>query len=97
MGYKVEAFASASEFLDSGKAAVSACLVTDVQMPGMNGLDLQSTLRRQGFTTPVIFITAFPDAAVRERALGEGGAGFLTKPFEIDALVECIERVLGKH
>jgi FixJ family two-component response regulator len=97
MGYKVEAFASADEFLHSGKAAESACLVTDVQMPGMNGLELQSTLRREGFATPIIFITAFPDAAVRARALGEGGSGFLTKPFEIDMLVECIERILGGH
>jgi FixJ family two-component response regulator len=96
MGYKVEAFASAREFLQSGKAAESACVVTDVQMPGMNGLELQSALRRDGLATPVIFITAFPDASVRERALGDGASCFLTKPFEIDSLVECIERVIAK-
>lgn len=95
MGYTVEAFASAREFLASGKAAQSACLVTDVQMPGMNGLELQSALRRDGLAIPIIFITAFPDAVVRDRALNEGGACFLTKPFEIDSLVSCIERVLG--
>lgn len=95
MGYNVEAFASAREFLQSGKAAESACLVTDMQMPGMNGLELQSALRRDGFATPIIFVTAFVDASVRERALGGGAACFLTKPFEIDSLVECIERVLG--
>ena len=95
-GYEVRTFASAEAFLQSAPHDDSSCIVTDVQMPGMSGLDLLAAVRGCGNQTPFIFITAFPDPAVRMRALKAGAAGFLEKPFPSSALIECIEAVL-KH
>src|SRR5712672_25952 len=80
LGYGAATFASAEEFLESGQLADTECLITDLQMPGMNGVDLQSHLIERGHCTPVIFVTAFPEASVRKRALGAGAVGFLSKP-----------------
>ena len=77
LGYATATFASAEEFLQSGRMRETACLITDMQMPGMSGLDLQQHLVASGDTTPVIFVTAFPEESLRERALSAGAFGVL--------------------
>jgi FixJ family two-component response regulator len=67
-----------------------ACLITDLQMPGLNGLELQEALRSQGHRTPIILITAYPNENHRNRALDGGAVGFLSKPFDEASLVECL-------
>jgi FixJ family two-component response regulator len=93
-GYEVHTFASAEDFLRSASLDNSSCVVADVQMPGMSGLDLFATVRSRGNHTPFIFITAFPDPNIRARALKIGATGFLEKPFGSSALIDCIEGVL---
>ena len=94
MGYAAETFASAEEYLRSNRAADTACLISDVQMPGMNGADLQDRLIADGHHTPIIFVTAFPDQGIRARVLKAGACGFLTKPFSDESLIECLGRAL---
>ena len=94
LGYASETFASAEEFLQSGRMCDTACLITDVQMPGMSGIDLQSHLTTNGHRTPVIFVTAYPEESVRARALHAGAFGFLGKPFSEDSLIACLDRAL---
>ena len=96
VGYRTVTFQSAEQFLDSGRVGEVACLITDLQMPGMNGLDLQSQLLAAGHDTPVIFISAFPDETVRTRALNAGAFAFLSKPFLQATLIGCIDAVLHK-
>lgn len=96
LGYTTATFASAEEFLESGRLGDTACLITDVQMPGMSGVDLQSHLTANGHCTPVIFVTAYPEESVRERALDAGAFGFLSKPFSEECLISCLDRAL-KH
>jgi FixJ family two-component response regulator len=95
-GYAVHTFSSAEDFLQSARLDNSSCVVADVQMSGMSGLDLLAAVRGRGNHTPFIFITAFPDPNVRERALKIGAAGFLEKPFGSSALINCIEAVLKR-
>jgi len=90
LGYKARAFVSAQDFLQSGAIATTCCLITDLQMPGLNGLDLQEQLQAQGYCTPVILITAYPNEKHRSRAMNAGAVGFLSKPFEEQSLVECL-------
>jgi FixJ family two-component response regulator len=90
LGYKGVAFKSAADFLESGLIAETTCLITDLQMPGMNGLELQEALRSQGYQTPVVLITAYPSEKHRKRALNNGAIGFLSKPFDDEALIECL-------
>jgi FixJ family two-component response regulator len=90
LGYKARAFVSAQDFLQSGAIATTCCLITDLQMPGLNGLDLQEQLQAQGYCTPVILITAYPNEKHRSRAMNAGAFGFLSKPFEEQSLVECL-------
>jgi len=99
LGYGATAFASAEDFLQSDHVSDTACLITDVQMPGLSGVDLQSRLIAQGNRTPVIFITAFPEERIRARAMAAGAVGFLSKPFNEDHLIEHIHTALngGKH
>ena len=94
LGYATATFASAEEFLESGRLRDTACLITDVQMPGMSGVDLQSHLTANGHCTPVIFVTAFPEESIRERALSAGAFGFLSKPFSEESLIACLDRAL---
>jgi FixJ family two-component response regulator len=93
-GYLVRSFASAEEFLQSPHLHDCACVVADVQMPGMSGLDLLSNMRAQGNLAPVVFITAFPEESVRASALKAGAVGFLAKPFAAPALIKCVEAAL---
>jgi FixJ family two-component response regulator len=90
LGYRAVTFNSAENFLQSGVIAETTCLITDLQMPGLNGLELQEALRSQGYQTPVILITAYPNEKHRKRALDNGAVGFLSKPFEDEALIECL-------
>lgn len=94
LGFTAVTFASAEEFLQSGRIEEMSCVITDVQMPGVSGLDLQSYLIAYGYRTPIIFITAFPEERIREQSLTNGAIGFLSKPFEEDALINCIDIAL---
>jgi FixJ family two-component response regulator len=97
LGFDASAFSSAEEYLLSPQRYRSVCLISDVQMPGMNGLDLQTHLAAQGLRLPIIFITAFPDDKVRSRALAQGAVCILDKPFEREALLRCIDIALKNN
>lgn len=88
-------FASAQEFLASPACAAAACLIVDVQMPGMSGLELQRRLIDSGDRLPIIFITGFPGEHVRQQAEAGGAFGFFAKPFDVRRLIECVERALA--
>src|SRR6516164_71057 len=90
LGYRTTTFESAEDFLKSSVVADTACLITDLQMPGSSGLELQEELRSQGYHTPVIVITAFPNEKHRTRALDNGAVGFLSKPFDEASLIKCL-------
>jgi FixJ family two-component response regulator len=96
-GYAIQTFVSADDFLRSARLDDSSCVVADVQMPGMSGLDLLTYVRAQGYAVPFIFITAFPDDSVRARALKAGAICFLAKPFAGPALIDCIETALSQQ
>lgn len=95
LGYLAYTFASAEEFLRSPQADNSDCLIADIQMPGMSGLELQKALLARGRRIPVIFITAFPDANVESQAMKGGAVGFFSKPFDAVALTERIAAALA--
>ena len=94
LGYTAQAFRSAEEFLTSHQVPNTSCLIADVQMPGMTGLELHRHLVASGKTIPTILITAYPDDRVRERALGDGVVGYLSKPFDENDLLACIRSSL---
>ena len=96
LGYEALTFASAEHFLESDRVADTSCLIADLQMPGLNGLDLQDRLLANGYHTPVIFVTAFPKNEARARALRAGAVSFLTKPCEEAALIGSIDLALKK-
>jgi FixJ family two-component response regulator len=96
LGYRVETFASAEEFLESDRLHETACLISDVQMPGLNGIELQARLKADGHRIPIIFVTAFPDAHVRDRAMQSGAVSFMSKPFSEANLIVCLDRALQK-
>ena len=95
-GYAVHSFASAEDFLKSGMADTSACIVSDVQLPAMDGLALQDQLRARGNRVPIIFITAYPNPASEARAKKAGAVCVLHKPFDGEALIAAIETALKK-
>lgn len=94
-GYTVSTFASAAEFLKSRKLDETSCVITDVRMPDMSGVELQTVVRNQGRSTPFIFITAFPEESARLRALHDGAVCFLSKPFDAPTLIRCVEAALA--
>ena len=94
LGYRVEAVASAQEFLSSRHVRRTSCLIADMQMPGMTGLELYQRLSTSEKPIPTILITAYPDDGVRERALSAGVIGYLSKPFEEDDLLACVRSAL---
>ena len=96
LGYRVEAVASAPEFLSSRHVRRTSCLIADMQMPGMTGLELHQRLSISGKPIPTILITAYPDDGVRERALSAGVLGYLSKPFEEDDLLACVRSALTR-
>lgn len=89
-GYVVEGFASAEEFLASGSGREAACLIVDVQLPGITGLELQDNLASTGNSVPIVFVSAQGTGANRERAIRRGAVGFLGKPFRRDELLQLI-------
>ena len=95
-GYATLVFSSAEEFLRSGTLAKTTCLITDVRMPGMDGLELQRRVRLERPELAVILISAHHDEETRQRALNQGAAGFLYKPFDAVELLGKIERALGE-
>jgi FixJ family two-component response regulator len=94
-GYAVGTFASAAEFLKSRHLDETACVITDVRMPDMSGVELQAAMRSRGRSTPFIFITAFPEESARLRALHDGALCFLSKPFDAPTLIRCVEAALA--
>ena len=96
-GFAVETFASAEDFLTSGRLDETACLVLDVQMPGLNGLELQNRLIAGGHQVPIIFITAFSDESAGAQALNAGALGYLVKPFEEAELLNAINLALQRQ
>ena len=93
-GLPARCFGSAEEFLESGVQPKVGCLITDMRMPGMSGLDLQARLKADGYKTPIIFITAHGDARVRIQAMREGAVEFLMKPFDDQVLLSRVRAAL---
>jgi FixJ family two-component response regulator len=94
LGYRVATFAGAEAFLNSGELHETSCLIADVHMPKMSGIELQVHLKADGHRFPVIVITAFPDDSVRDCAMQHGAFCFLRKPFSQESLTECLDRAL---
>ena len=95
LGYAAATFSSAGEYLRSDSIWQSSCLITDLQMPEMSGVELQRRLTTDGNHTPIIFMTADSDDKTRSQALNAGAVGFLHKPFDAEILIECLGRVDG--
>jgi FixJ family two-component response regulator len=91
LGYEISGYASAEDYLVAAPGKSIDCVVTDVHMPGMSGLDLTKHLIAAGATTPVILITARSDASLEAKAVAAGAVCLLRKPFEIDGLIKCID------
>jgi FixJ family two-component response regulator len=94
-GFRAAAFESAENFLKSGQLHNTSCLIVDVQMPGMNGLELQSELAASGYDIPIIFITAYDNKASRRQAMQSGAVAFLGKPFSDVQLLQSVRSALG--
>jgi|SRR5262245_27270574 len=94
LGFDACTFASAEEFLQSPRLDDTACLITDLQMPGLSGIELQKSLLAQDRHIPIIFMTAFPEERMRTRAMDAGALGFLSKPFESQTLVTLIDKAI---
>ena len=94
VGFAREAFASADAYLQSDAANRTACLILDVRMPGLNGLELQQLLAEQGRAVPIIFITSYPNERVRRRAIRGGAICYLPKPYSEEELLGCIRLAL---
>jgi FixJ family two-component response regulator len=96
VGLRVETFASAQEFLESRRPNVAACLILDVRMPGLSGLDLQRDLVERNIHIPIIFITGHGDIPMSVRAMKAGAVEFLTKPFRDQDLLDAIQQALDR-
>src|ERR1700682_354358 len=95
VGLQAQAFASAEEFLTSGQQHEIACLIADIRMPGMSGLELQAKLNAERCRIPIIFITAHGDTKMRMQAMRAGAVEFLAKPFDDEALLESVRAALA--
>ena len=95
-GIKARSLSSAEDFLNQGCHNVPGCLILDVRMPGMNGLELQEKVVKSGSTMPIIFMSAHEDAPAREQAMKAGAIAFLQKPFEDQILIEKVNSVLSR-
>ena len=96
-GYTVEAFPSAADFLASRLLPATACLVADVHMPGMTGVELYGRLVDLGYAIPTILVTAYPDEVVRDRALKDGVVCYLDKPVDDEDLERCLRSALSSR
>jgi FixJ family two-component response regulator len=97
VGYRTRPFASAETFLTSSTLFSLDCVIADVDMPGMGGLNLVRKLHEQGIMTPVILITALPDKHLDDEAISVGAQCLLRKPFETNSLLDCVERSLSNE
>ena len=96
LGYATAAFASAEDFLNSGRVGDTDCLITDVRLPGISGIELQSRLILDGHRMPIVFVSAFPDEAIRARVLKDGAIGYLAKPLKEQSLIACLDHALNR-
>ena len=94
LGLDAYTFASAEAFLQSPHLDDTSCLITDLQMPGLSGVELQKSLLAQGRRIPIIFMTAFPEERMRARAIEAGALGFLSKPFDSQTLINLIDKAV---
>jgi FixJ family two-component response regulator len=94
LGFTAEVFSSAEEFLQSGRLEDTSCLITDIKLGGMSGIELQNRLAASSYPIPVIVITAFPDDRTRTQALSAGAVGVLSKPISKEELLTCINSAL---
>jgi len=97
VGFRVETFASAEDFLSSARRESTGCLVLDVRMTGMSGLDLLRHLAAGNVRVPAVVLTAHGDEEMRRRCLGAGAVAFLDKPFHAEALLDAVQRAMGGH
>ena len=96
-GIEAQSFASAREFLNSGFREQNACLIVDVKMRGLGGLELHQELIARGGSLPVIFLTAFDSEEIREQAKAQGGLGYFRKPVDDQAMLDSIQWALSKN
>jgi FixJ family two-component response regulator len=94
VGWQARTFSSAEEFLESGQLCETGCLITDIRMPGMSGLELQARLVEEGWRIPIIFITAHGDSRMQARAMKAGAVAFLGKPFDDKVLLQEVRTAL---
>jgi len=97
LGYAVASYASAEDYLDSDHIDGTSCLITDVHMPGLSGVELYRRLRADGFTAPTIVVTGQPDESMRTQVLAAGAIAFLSKPFAKNVLLACVKAALVRH
>jgi FixJ family two-component response regulator len=93
LGYEVRSYSSALEFLDDETAGDPSCMITDIQMPGMSGDELQTELMARGRIFPMIFMTAYPNEVTRVRVMSAGAHAFLDKPVDADAIADCLNLI----
>ena len=94
-GFEAQTFSSAEEFLGSGTLAAASCVITDVRMPGMDGIELQRRIRLERPTLPVILLSAHHNADIRQQAIDEGAAAFLYKPFDATDLLKIVQSAVN--
>ena len=94
LGFGAYTFSSAEKFLQSPHLDHTCCVITDLQMPGLSGVELQKSLLAQGRRIPIILVTAFPEERLRARAMAAGALGFLSKPFESETLIKLIGKAM---
>jgi len=94
LGFRVRAYSSAIDFLASSDIGATSCMIADVHMPKMSGIDLFRRLGELGHAIPTILITAYPNEGVRDRVLADGAVAYLTKPFDDDHLIGCVQSAL---
>jgi FixJ family two-component response regulator len=95
LGFTARSFASADAFLRSPRMTETQCLISDVQMPNMSGIELQNVLVAQGSAIPIIFITAFPDESIERIAMQAGAVCFLNKPFDGQVMIKCLYKAMA--
>jgi FixJ family two-component response regulator len=95
LGYRAVAFESAEDFLESADRSAIACMIVDVRMPGLSGIELQALLNTQGVSPPIIFLTSFVDDSTRAKAFEGGAACFLGKPVDAEVLLGCLRNALA--
>ena len=96
LGFEAVTFPSAEDFLHSEQIDETTCLITDVQMPGLTGVELQSYLISRGSAVPIIFVTGSPAWTIEAQVRSAGAVGFLNKPFDDKTLIECLHQALGR-